>query len=442
MGAPNLKIFWSWQSDTQGKTGRFFVRDALEEAIKKLKQAPEIEEPTAQATREGLHLDQDVKNTPGSPDLARTILAKIDASQVVVADVTITGRTEGQGITAGKKLINSNVAIELGYAFRSRGDENVVLVVNAHYGAHEDLPFDLRHKGGAIVFDLPPDADKPRIEAERKKLISQFSAKLKPYLQTATTVAAPSFQEWPSTYLKAAYFAEGEILAQIGEPAELLQYFYDNKQLAYIRLIPAKALAAPIPLAALRQKASQMPLLRRGYDLLPGHNQHGAIAFEPDQSPRQGPARLTLKASTQLFQNGELWSIASHIIVTDRGDRPAWIKVPFVHSLTFEQLYYDTLVGLIAAAKLQLGLSPPWQIELGLIGVDGVYVVGMPDPDNSQWGPIRKPEIIQRMILNEDTQEAISTILIGFYSQLYDATGYPRPNRLHGFPPSRPTDRQ
>ena len=49
-----MKIFWSWQSDTDGKTGRFFVRDALEEAIKQLKQPPDVEEPTSPMTIEGV----------------------------------------------------------------------------------------------------------------------------------------------------------------------------------------------------------------------------------------------------------------------------------------------------------------------------------------------------------------------------------------------------
>jgi hypothetical protein len=35
-----MKIFWSWQSDTPGKTGRYFVRDALLEAIRVLKHYP------------------------------------------------------------------------------------------------------------------------------------------------------------------------------------------------------------------------------------------------------------------------------------------------------------------------------------------------------------------------------------------------------------------
>jgi hypothetical protein len=142
-----MKIFWSWQSDTPGEIGRYLVRDAMSEAIKKLKQADEIED----ATREALHLDQDIQGTTGSPDLVRTILGKIESSEVVVADTTIVGKTD-----EGDRLINSNVAIELGYALRACTDERVLLVFNKHYGKYEDLPFDLRHKGGAVVFDIQP----------------------------------------------------------------------------------------------------------------------------------------------------------------------------------------------------------------------------------------------------------------------------------------------
>jgi hypothetical protein len=75
-----MKIFWSWQSDTLGNIGRFLVRDALQEAIEQLQEAPDIEEPTAKEHREALHLDHDVKGVTGSPDLARTIFDKIDVS--------------------------------------------------------------------------------------------------------------------------------------------------------------------------------------------------------------------------------------------------------------------------------------------------------------------------------------------------------------------------
>ena len=89
----------------------------MRDAIGQLKQAPDIEEPTARESREALHLDQDIQDVAGSPDLARTIFDKIDLSQVVVADVTIVGsvlentEVEVKGAVR-KELINSNVAIE------------------------------------------------------------------------------------------------------------------------------------------------------------------------------------------------------------------------------------------------------------------------------------------------------------------------------------------
>ncbi len=66
-----MKIFWSWQSDTPGKTGRFLIRDALRDAIETLKVPPDVEEPTSKDSRDALHLDQDIQGVTGIPDLAR-----------------------------------------------------------------------------------------------------------------------------------------------------------------------------------------------------------------------------------------------------------------------------------------------------------------------------------------------------------------------------------
>jgi hypothetical protein len=192
-----MKIFWSWQSDTPGKTGRFLVREALRDAISDLKQAPEIEEPTSMENREALHLDHDIQGVPGSPDLARTIFDKIDQSEVVVADVTLLGQvgdTDPSAATSGthKKLINSNVAIELGYALRALSDRKILLVFNEHYGKHEDLPFDLRHKGGAIVFNLSPGSDSKLIQEQRKRLKERFVVASKSVFQAPRVSVQPS----------------------------------------------------------------------------------------------------------------------------------------------------------------------------------------------------------------------------------------------------------
>ena len=82
-----MKIFWSWQSDTPGKIGRFLVRDALNAAIAALQAEADVTEPSEREVRGAMHLDHDRKDQPGSPDLTNTILEKISAAAVVVANV-------------------------------------------------------------------------------------------------------------------------------------------------------------------------------------------------------------------------------------------------------------------------------------------------------------------------------------------------------------------
>ena len=101
-----MKVFWSWQSDTPGKVGRHFVRDALHAAIEQLRQQPDVEEPTEREIRSALHVDQDRQGIPGSPDLARAILEKIEQSAVFVADVTPVGYVPDKQNAPAKKLMN------------------------------------------------------------------------------------------------------------------------------------------------------------------------------------------------------------------------------------------------------------------------------------------------------------------------------------------------
>lgn len=159
-----MKVFWSWQFDTPGNTGRHFVRKALDEAVKQLKSELTIDDCERP---DELHVDQDRQGIPGSPDLVAAILKKIDEAAVFVADVTAVAQREN-----GQSIINSNVAIELGYAFKSRGDSRVLLVLNTAYGEVDKLPFDLRHKGGSIRFSLEESAPKSEIDRTSKALIA------------------------------------------------------------------------------------------------------------------------------------------------------------------------------------------------------------------------------------------------------------------------------
>ena len=180
--------------------------------------------------REALHLDHDRQGVAGSPNLAATVFRKIDAAAVFVADVTLVGSTDaatpgGAVAKPPKRLINSNVAIEYGYAQRGLGDEAILMVQNTHYGDREGLPFDLKHKTGPIQYSLALDASRKEIEAERAKLRAILIEAPKPYLSRGATPAANApFKEMPSTTTSAFFWQPGEVSPHLGSthPAALL----------------------------------------------------------------------------------------------------------------------------------------------------------------------------------------------------------------------------
>lgn len=228
-------IFWSWQSDIPKEIGRFFVRDALREAIQALKTDQELLEPVEREAASRLAMDSDRQGVPGSPDLAATIFEKIEQADVFLADVTLVGETPD-----GKKLINSNVAIEYGHAHRALGARRVLMVQNLHYGDGDALPFDLRKKSWPLNYTLAPGASKAQIKAERDKLKAQFVAALRPYLSLAMA-AAPEHVPTPTTFTKAVFFPPGEIVAQNHAPApDAIDYRFSQRQALYLRLMPVR----------------------------------------------------------------------------------------------------------------------------------------------------------------------------------------------------------
>jgi hypothetical protein len=255
-----MKIFWSWQSDTPGKIGRHFVRDALAVAIDRLRREVELAEPTERESRAAMHLDHDRKGIAGSPDLARVILEKIKQAAIFVADVTPVGVIPNPGASAAdsKKTINSNVAIELGYALHALGDGALLMVMNQHYGARNDLPFDLQAKAGPLLFNLAPNADKATISAEARKLQSQLAEGLKACLVShLTTVRQRTpFVSTHAAQSPAFYFKPGEVLASVGRPGEH-EYRFEAERAAYLRLYPTYADQPPVALATLTELFQQ-----------------------------------------------------------------------------------------------------------------------------------------------------------------------------------------
>jgi hypothetical protein len=424
-----MKVFWSWQSDTPGKTGRHFVKDALEKAIEHLKQDPEITEPSEREEGDGLHLDQDIQGVPGFPNLADTILKKVDASLVFVADLTCVGQVLDNDSVNPKKLINSNVAIELGYALKSLTDRRVIVVFNKHYGSHTDMPFDLRHKGGAVTFTLAPDADAAMIKSERGSLASRFANALRVLLAETKEQRPSELVGAPSTYCKAAYFERGEIIGEWGEAGfnERIKYSYINEILFYVRLVPKRPLKAPLQIARLKQLAKDVPVLgaqQQSY-AINAMNRYGPILLNPGSHPRNGPASIS--SSFQLFRSGEAWCIGTSLVrMTPQSDSLPWINFPHVGYGSFEGVYRGVVRKLLQwkVACTEIGA---YQLLVGISGAEGLFLTPYVD---HQIGPIHVADVESEPVA-ADKAEAVEGALVAFFTKLWDEAGEVRPSNYN-----------
>jgi hypothetical protein len=141
-------IFYSWQSDLKSGANRTLIEDALGLAVKELATQTSIVTPERDPA---LRVDQATAGVPGAPDIPATILAKIDQAIAVVADVSLINRSPARTSSYGgirpirmqradqtsratRPTPNPNVLVEVGYAMKSLGPENLILVVNTAYG--------------------------------------------------------------------------------------------------------------------------------------------------------------------------------------------------------------------------------------------------------------------------------------------------------------------
>jgi hypothetical protein len=142
--AVKARVFYSWQSDTPNAANRSFILTALEGAAKEITSDDSIKiEPV---------VDRDTLDVAGSPDIGATILEKITAADVMVADVTIINPG-----SAGRLTPNPNVLVEVGYALAVHTESRLILVNNLFFGRPEDLPFNLRQKR-VLSYRSAPDA--------------------------------------------------------------------------------------------------------------------------------------------------------------------------------------------------------------------------------------------------------------------------------------------
>jgi len=132
----HFNVFYSWQSDLDKKANNFFIKDCLEKAIKELKKDDSITVIP--------RLDKDTKDASGSPKIRETILSKINASQIFIADITIINNSLLNKLLRNRLTPNPNVLFELGYALYRLSWDRIILLNNSAFSKIADMPFDLQ----------------------------------------------------------------------------------------------------------------------------------------------------------------------------------------------------------------------------------------------------------------------------------------------------------
>jgi hypothetical protein len=406
-------IFYSWQSDTNPKTNRNLIKDALDRAIQRVGKSIDVEVP--------LRLDQDTKDVPGSPEIANTILQKIDTCGIFVPDLTFVARTAD-----GKDIPNPNVLIEFGYAMKSVGSERIIAVMNEAYGtAAEGLPFDLAHRRWPIRYTLTEDEVSEVRNRKRDHLVSQLAEAIRTILESGVLPSGQQQFEFQVTLPKwqsSSFLEDGKLLATLvpfGQRHRATDIIWYNGSQAFLRLIPTKPTPekSPFQLQKLaREDRHHLMPFGQVHGLWTERNQYGAVVFDAQDQERQSSAH----GISQVFKNGEIWGISADLLNT--GD-----DVNSIPSTSLEGQFESTLQNYLWFAQHGLGLDVPLKFVASLSAVTS-FTMGLPPRYFERFGGhVVEDEIIYDGII-DDYATPVQTLLLPFFKQVWEACGIERPN--------------
>jgi len=219
----SIHLFYSWQSDRDRSLCSDFIQIALEMAKAKVESQFDIE----------LNIDRDTQGVSGQPEVTRTILEKLRACDIFVADMTFVGRADPLGSEPGKLTPNPNVMIEYGYARHALDDKRILFVFNAAFGSFKDLPFDLATIRRPTEYTAAPGIkDAPR-RAAREAFASRLADHLGEIIKgVLATRANPSAADAEAT--ARAY----DNLARLDTHAALHMPAIVSRPFLRVRLVP------------------------------------------------------------------------------------------------------------------------------------------------------------------------------------------------------------
>ena len=387
----------------KGKTNRFFVRDAIKQTLEELSADQNLED----AQRDELAFDQDRQGVPGTPDLAAIILEKIDSCSVFVADVSIVGE-----LSNGKSVINSNVAIELGYALKAKGNNRILLVANESFTSREKLPFDLRHKAGPIFFSLSDDASKSDMLGQKTSLINQLKEAIKLILKASPNQIAPPTHLPTPANENGMYFKMGDTLLQRGNQTEPWSVIVRQSKFFYVRVIPS-TVHSELKRVDAKNLVASVGTMHPNSGAYNDLNQWGAISIDVDTRDNSP------LAATQLFLNSEIWGFDCEYVDTLSKNG----KNRGVPTGEHERMFLYAVKSYFALARHKLNIPLPLDIELGMVGGRGNYLFMSSAHWNEHWGPFNDSSLILRATVRTDEPEKRDGLCLEFFEKLFDSAG-------------------
>ncbi len=389
-----ITVFYAWQSDRPPNINRHFIRKALDDAAKRLTEDPLLAADVA--------IDADTEGVVGTPPVTETILRKIGDADIFVADLTFVGETK-----AGKLIPNPNVMVEYGYALRALTYEAMMPVMNTHFGAPDELPFDLGHVRHPTQYDVPPGVSDGERRATRAKLSATLEDILRLMIQNVLNKVRSDnpFIPMAATRPPAFFFQPQDVLANFGDPGEQELRFKRDRAI-YLRLYPTYADQPRIGLTRAMEIAQRLMPLQRVINSLNTRNDWGAINLQPHGDG--------ITSFTQVFETGELWGVGEEPF---KSGNPA-----FVVAIGVEKAFVAALENYRIVYERELKLRPPFTIEFGATGLKGQYLL-VPSaefPSTGDYaGPIRIDSISRRYELTSfdavEWRSALREFLIDFY---------------------------
>jgi hypothetical protein len=412
-------LFYSWQSDSPSKTNRGFIKDATERAIKSVNRDLELEE--------ALRLDQDTQGVPGTPEIANTILKKIDECDIFLCDLTIVAKTAD-----GQQLPNPNVLIELGYAMKAMGAEHIIAVLNEEYGpVAAGLPFDLQHRRWPIRYSISAEASAEGRNEQKKILTSSLEEAIRSVLassasrqNSAVATSALQFLAAEPKDGKARFRARGEPLGMHLDPSpfrrrDTNEVFLSNGPAMWLRLMPTVGYekiwtADELEKCAIQGSSILLDPFYGEARFLREQDGFGVYAFNGEGSPETPSVAFA-------FETGEIWSIDTTLMDIDHN---------LLLSVEIEKQYTRCLESYGRFLQC-LKIPVPYRWIAGLEGVK-MRELAIPPPPNHMnigHGPVCRADLIMEEG-TYDTRESAAAALRPFFDLIFRKCGTSRPDYL------------